>query len=181
MPQANSTEIVTKIVDLLSPLTMEERSRIVRASMTLLGEEEQESAAGSSTHDGSESLLLSARSKIWMKQNDLSRDEIEQVFHISGEAIEVIAEVRGQHNKNKVHNCYILCGIAQFLLTGDPGFDDNAAKNLCQTSGCYDSNHSKYVKARGKEFTGSKEKGWTLTAPGLKRGAHLVKELSQQQ
>jgi hypothetical protein len=36
-----------------------------------------------------------------------------------------------------------------------------------------------HIKERGNEFTGTKEKGWSLTAPGLKRGAALVKEMTK--
>jgi hypothetical protein len=35
------------------------------------------------------------------------------------------------------------------------------------------------MSAKGNLFTGSKDKGWKLTAPGLKRGAELVKVIAQ--
>ena len=48
-----------------------------------------------------------------------------------------------------------------------------------QVRGFFDgTNHMKYMKG-GNEFTGSKDKGWTLTAPGLKVGASLVTQLSK--
>lgn len=74
----------------------------------------------------------------------------------------------------------MLVGIAKLLSSGDPSFDDKSARALCETSGCYDSaNHAASLRDKGNEFTGTKDKGWTLTTPGLKRGAILIKELNK--
>lgn len=178
MTENNLPEIVSKIVALLAPLAGDERTRIFRASMALLGEEikEPKEEADSGASEGTE---MPARVRAWIKQNALSMDEIQQVFHQSEEGVSFIADVPGKSNKEKVLNSYLLTGISMFLQTGDPKFDDKAAKALCESTGCFDStNHAKYLKDKGNEFTGSKEKGWSLTSPGLKRGAQLVKELS---
>jgi hypothetical protein len=75
-------------------------------------------------------------------------------------------------------NAYVVSGISQLLLKGEPSFTDKDARTLCERSGCYDSaNHSAHLKDRGNEFSGSKDKGWTLTAPGLKRAAELLKQM----
>ena len=64
------------------------------------------------------------------------------------------------------------------VATGDSAFDDKSARALCKGSGCYsDANHSVYIKAKGNKLTGSKDSGWKLTAPGLKFGAELVKQI----
>jgi hypothetical protein len=73
-----------------------------------------------------------------------------------------------------------MAGIAKLLEAGDSSFDDKAARELCKSAGCFDNtNHSKYLGDKGNEFAGSKDKGWVLTAPGLKRGAALVKKISK--
>jgi len=81
-----------------------------------------------------------------------------------------------------VLNVYVMAGIAKLLEAGDPSFDDKTARDLCKSAGCFDNtNHSKYLVDKGNEFAGSKDKGWVLTAPGLKRGAALVKEISKEE
>ena len=169
-------QIVGTIVEELTPLDSEGRKRAVHAAMTLLGEEavkrpstevEQGEPAGGE--------VMLPRVKTWMRQNDLSMDELQQVFHIENGTVEIIAEIPGKSNREKVRNAYILTGVSSFLSTGEQRFDDTAARGLCERVGIYDStNHSKYMKD-GNEFTGSRERGWTVTIPGLKAGASLVK------
>jgi len=168
-------EIVGTIVAELTPLGSEERKRAFYAAMTLLGEEAIKGPSATAKHDeldGAETLP--ARVKTWMRQSDLSMDQLQQVFHIENGLVEIIAEIPGKNNKEKVRNAYILTGVSNFLLTGEQRFDDTSARRLCERVGIYDpTNHSKYMK--GSEFTGSRVRGWTVTVPGLKAGAALIK------
>jgi hypothetical protein len=174
------SEIVGTIVIELTPLGSEERKRAVHAAMTLLGEEVIKALPArveQTEHDGAETLP--SRVRTWMRQNDLSMGEIQQVFHIDNETVEIIAEIPGKNNKEKVRNAYILTGVSNFLLTGEQRFDDTTARGLCERVGIYDStNHAKHMKD-GNEFTGSRERGWTVTIPGLKVGANLVKGIGK--
>ena len=108
-------------------------------------------------------------------------DELQQVFHLGNGDAEVIAgDIPGKNKKEKTYSAYILIGLSKLLSTGSPAFDDKSARALCESSGCYDqANHSVHIKERGNEFTGTKDKGWTLTAPGLKRAAVLIKEMTK--
>jgi hypothetical protein len=184
MTKKSVTAIVATIVDELTPLTSEERQRVIQASLTLLGEvltRSTKSAANEQHDDGEGSVDLPVRAEAWIKQNGLSREQVHQVFHLSGDGAEVIAsDISGKNNREKVRNAYILLGVARLLSSGEAKFDDKAARALCQSSGFYDTtNHMKFMKG-GNEFTGSKDRGWTLTAPGLKHGAVLVAELGKQ-
>lgn len=123
---------------------------------------------------------LPAAAATWVKQNDLTSSDLESVFHLDGEEIVVIAaSLPGKSVREKVLNCYILAGVLELLRSGGAVFNDKSARDLCAEYGCLDTtNHSKYLAERGNEFTGSKEKGWTITVPGKKRGAGLVKEIA---
>jgi hypothetical protein len=116
-----------------------------------------------------------------MKQNDVTIDDIQQTFHMADGVVEVIAsDIPGKNGKEKTLAAYVLTGIAGLLATGNAAFDDNSARGVCKSSGCFNlANHAAYLKEKGNEFTGSKDNGWTLTTPGLKRGAALVKELGR--
>jgi len=169
---------LTKVVEILSPLSSEERIRVIRAAMVLLGEAVP--PAGFTLDEPTGSLEgLSARARLWMKQNSLTVEQLQQVFHLLEGAVEIIApQLPGKNKKEQTYSAYILTGVGQFLLTGNASFDDKAARALCESSGCYDlANHSAILRDRGNEFAGSKDKGWTLTTPGLRRGAELVKEM----
>ena len=188
MADKKATEIVAEIVDLLTPLESAERLRVIQASLMLLGETLATSSrrVGGDT-DGdveggdSETSALPVRARTWIKQHGVSLEELQQVFHLQDGSVDVIAgEIPGKNKKEKTLNAYILVGLAKLLSTGSAAFDDKSARALCVSSGCYDeSNHSSTIRDKGNEFAGTKDSGWTLTAPGLKRAAGLVKEIAK--
>lgn len=113
-----------------------------------------------------------------MKQQGLTLEQTNQVFYFGDEGPEIIASIPGANKREQVRNAYVLCGIGRLLTSGETRFDDKVARGVCESGGFFDStNHMKYMK--GSEFTGSREKGWVLTAPGLKLGASLVAQLSK--
>jgi hypothetical protein len=181
MEKLKITEITAKVVELLEPYESQERQRIVQASLTLLGDIfiAPRTVGQPSPIEESEIISLSDQAKIWMKQNHVSEAELELVFHISeGKADVIVSEIPGKDVKAKTINAYVLQGLANFLVSGTPKFDDKSARALCMKSGCYSAaNHAVYIKAVGNKLTGSKDSGWTLTSPGLKQGAELVKGL----
>jgi hypothetical protein len=180
--QKSLTDIVATLVEELTPLGSDERHRAIQASLTLLGEAPIQAVGGTKSNEqhGAEEDVgeFSARSRIWMRQNSISPEELLQVFHVNEGEVEIIAsEIPGKSNRDKVRNAYVLLGIARLISLGEAKFDDKSARALCASSGFYDkTNHMKYMKG-GNEFTGSKDKGWMLTAPGLKHGAEIIKEL----
>jgi len=177
------TEVVTGIVGLLDPLTSDERLRVVQASLTLLGESELDTSRLNGDEEASRmsTFTLSSKAEIWANQNSLSQDSIQKVFHVSDDIVDVIvSEIPGNDGIRKTLNAYVLTGITKLLISGDTKFDDKSARALCESLGCYNSkNHSTRLLKKGSLFTGSKDKGWMLTAPGLKHGAALVKDITK--
>ena len=185
MARNNSVDAMTKLVEILTPLSSEERARVIRAALVLLGEAQSEPSSIADTTGGldqaDEHIQLPPRARAWIKQNGISDAELQQVFLIADGRVEVIAShMPGKNKKEQTHNAYILTGIGELLLTGNASFLDKSARALCESSGCYDrANHSANVKERGNEFSGTKERGWVLTAPGLKRAAEIIKDMSK--
>jgi hypothetical protein len=176
-----------KVVDILKPLSSEDRARVMRAAMVLLGDDGSKDSSTQIVGEGrggpiDEIGTLPPRARAWMKQNNISGMQLQQIFHIAEGVVEVIAaHVPGRNKKEQTYNAYVLTGLGQLLLAGNPTFQDKAARGLCEASGCYDSgNHSAHLKDRGNQFVGSKDKGWVLTAPGLTRAAEIVRELTNQ-
>lgn len=181
MGKTKPSDIVAMIVDLLTPLSSEERRRVISASLTLLGE--TSIADDTKKIEDVETVNTTGKAKTWQKQNNITANQLGQVFHIDNGKVEVIVgEMPGKNKKEKTLNAYVLAGIAQMLLSGAAKFTDKEARALCSSAGCYDAaNHAVTLKAKGNWFTGSKEKGWVLTAPGLKHAATIVKTLSPEQ
>jgi hypothetical protein len=171
------------VVRTLGPLASEERRRVIQAALVILGEEATHARAGNGASGAevaaSSNNQLSSRVQVWIKQNGVSFDQLISVFDIvDGVASVIAAGVPGKNNAEKTKNAYLLAGIANFLTSGEPVFDDKNARQLCEMLGCYDgTNHSKYIREFGNNLTGSKDKGWRITAPGLKSAAALIVEL----
>lgn len=183
MAKTKTPEVLTKIISLLTPLESDERKRVISAAMTFLGETKIDFGKnGSVGGNGDEDTTnFPSKVKTWMGQNSITKDELDQVFNIEDGKAEVIAsEVPGKSIKRKTLNAYILAGINSFLTSGNLSFDDKSARATCVALGCYDStNHATNIKDKGNKIAGSKNKGWKLTAPGLKNGAELIKEITK--
>jgi hypothetical protein len=176
------TDVLVKIIDLLKPLKPEERQRVINSAFLFLGEQPIKESGGSDSSHGKSTAAendndgLPARAKSWMKQNGVTAEQLEEIFHFDGNTAEVI-DVPGKSNKEKTLNAYILTGVSNLFSTGTANFNDESARALCQAMGCYDkNNHSSYIKGKGNVITGTKNGGWSLTAPGLKQAAGLVKK-----
>lgn len=181
-------DAMAKVLAVLDPLPPEARERVVSWVVEKLGVRRQAkpsagsnqpiSSADSELSEPLDHGALPSRAMLWMKQNDVSADQLENVFHLAGgEADLILADIPGKTTKDKVLNVYILAGVSQLLISGEPTFTDKFARDMCSSTGCLDTtNHAKYLAAKGNEFSGSKDRGWMLTSPGLKKAAALVKE-----
>lgn len=192
MNKENNKTIPEATVDIyavLSPFTSEERNRIIKATLAMLGDDNTgvmpnykgNEPQGYDVPNSTNSYVkLPTRASSWLKQNSISYDDLEKVFFLGENGdIELIAnDLPVKSNKEKTQYVYILCGIMQLLQDGNLTFADSLARTACSNFGCYDgTNHSKYLNNIGNSLVGDKNKGWTLTAPGQKRAAEIVKEL----
>ncbi len=179
------TEAMTKLVGVLSPLSQEERIRVVNASLTLLGEGASAAAKPGATQAGNlaggANLVsisgLSPQAGAWLSKHSVKQEDLEEWFYFDQDKVTPLAlPGDATQRSQQVVNAYLVKGLAAFLATGDASFDDQDARDLCTHFGCYDkTNHSKVFKTFGNKFTGSKSSGWKLTAPGLNAAAALIK------
>lgn len=189
-PAASPTpaEALTQIVKILELLKPEDRRRTVNGAMAFFDEQagpthveraSTERKVATPSADADEGGY-SATAIRWMAQYDVSPEQLDRAFHFPGDGTFAIHDVPGKSKKEQTLNIYVLAGLGKFLSSGDRSFDDALARGFCEKFGCYDkANHAKHLKEhRNGEFSGDKNKGYTLTSGGTKRGAALVKELS---
>lgn len=173
----NIMKSVGVIVEELTPLESDERRRVIDAALTLLGEKV---VAKSSVEDLPEEGGGSypPRAAGWLRQNNLSHQQIERVFHLDGERADVLVAIPGSTNRDKVRNAYLLVGLWHFLQNGEPKFSDAAAREFCTEAGFYDStNHAKHFKG-WKDVIKAADGQWIVTKPGLEAAALLVAQLT---
>jgi len=187
-------DVTGKVVALLEPLASEDRQKIINASLTLLGETFANNSAAHSSPGGNgqgtnaagkpdhNAEGISIKAQNWMKQNQLTMSHIERLFDLGADGATVIAsEVPGKNGKERTINAYVLQGICRFVGSGEPAFGDQDARKVCEHLGCYDqTNHARNLSEKGNLFTGTKDGGWTITEPGLQRGAGLTKQLTKE-
>jgi hypothetical protein len=79
----------------------------------------------------------------------------------------------------RLRNLWTLRPTIQPTMTRPTRFDDAPARAVCEKVGCYDAaNHSATLKSPHPEFTGDKKRGYSLTNPGIKRGADFVRQIA---
>jgi len=181
---AAAADAVPKLFQILSSLSPDERQRAISAVMSLFGQQ-MESPAGSPKDIASNETPaavdgIHAKASAWMKKNAVSQTQLERVFSIEPDAIDVIAaKLPGKSKRQQTVQAYIICGLKSFLRTGEATFADKDAREVCNKVGCYDSpNHSNYMKAFGNLTVGAKDTGWKLSNPGLLEAAKVVKGLT---
>ena len=175
--------LTINLYKLLEPHEPEVRQRAIKAAMVMLGGDVQAGSPQSEEPAEDEGgPVFTAKVKSWMKTHSISRDQLGHVFHLDGGACEVLpTEAPGNNGKEKTINAYVLTGISAFLQTGEAKFEDKAGRDACRAMGCFnEGNHAYYLKGRGNVIGGTKDSGWTLTGPGLKLGADLVKKLASE-
>lgn len=174
----DNTKALNTIISALSSLKPDDRHRVVNAAMLFLGEKAVDPAKKQLVDDGKGGGggTYSAKAQRWMKQNNVTADELEEVFEIKDDKTFEIHDVPGTSKKERTLNTYILTGLGKLLAADEKKFDDALARKYCDDANCYDAaNHSVYIEKRGKDFNGNKTKGWALTPKGMKTAAGLVK------
>ena len=182
VPQA-VLEAIPQLVRVLTPLSPDDRRRAISATMVLFGQPPpvQLGSFKASVHEEQIDSVegLSAKASSWMKKYGIAREQLDHVFSIEADSVDVIAaRMPATGKRQQTVQAYVICGLKSFLKTGEPAFTDTEARELCSKFGCYDvANHSNYRKAFGNLLSGTKDSGWKLTNPGLSEAAKFVKQL----
>lgn len=178
--------VAGKIVAILEPLSQEERSKVLKGALALLGEPLPPAFPQPLAPQGSpEEFIFNGRklgpaAARFVKQFGLSREALEQSFHFGEGGVEIIAHViPGSTKKEQTVNAYVLVGIKALLATDLPSFSDKEGIAFCKYVGCYDkNNHTTNRNSAGNRIAGARETGFTLPAPGLRAGAEIVKQIA---
>ncbi len=181
MSSEDIPKTAAELFKLLSPLSAEDRQKVVRGALAMLGEPTVVAAPYGGDSPGDEPSDLSdlgPRALRWLKKFSISPEQLEHVFHFDGGTVDLLdIEVPGNSKKSKTINSYLLVGAKQFLATDDPKFDDKSAMKYCKRVGCHDTaNHALNRAALGNKVTGNKSSSFSLSTPGLKAAADVIKQ-----
>lgn len=123
---------------------------------------------------------ISSTAKKWMTRNGLEADRLSAIFSLGIDEIDLVAKsVLGKGKKERMHNVFLLKGVASYLGTGSPRFTYDQVKEALLHYDAFDSsNFAAFFKSLAAEVSGSKESGYTLTARGLTNATALLKEMA---
>lgn len=123
---------------------------------------------------------ISPIAKKWMTRNGLQSKQLSSIFSLGGDEIDLVTrKVPGKNKKERMHNLALLKGIAAYLSSGSPRFDDGKLKEACLHYDALDAAHfARDIKTLGADIAGSKETGYTLTPRGLASATELLKEMA---
>src|SRR5438874_1612481 len=100
------SKVTTNVVELLNPFASEERQKIINAAMMLLGENDANlprSGAPKEAQSGAKDGVvgLAAKATAWVRQNGLTKDQLDHVFDIDGGTVTLIADnIPGKTSKD---------------------------------------------------------------------------------
>jgi hypothetical protein len=175
-------ELALEIYNLLSPYTSESRQRAMQAAMTLLGESGGQPQLISAAPQGADAfadLKLGPKALKWANKHGVTRAMLEEVFHLTGGEMDIIAgSVPGSSKREMTVNCYLLTGVRGLLKTDVPSLEEGDAIRVCKRLTAYDkNNHTSNRASVGNRMSGSKP-SFTLTGPGETAAADLIKRMS---
>ncbi len=124
---------------------------------------------------------ISAIARKWMTRTGLSSAQLQKVFSLGLDEIDLIAtSVPGKGRREKMRSVFLLKGIAAYLGTGVARFSHEQMKSTCLHYDAFDAtNFAANLRGLSSEVTGGKSEGYTLTARGLAAGTDMVKDLTQ--
>jgi hypothetical protein len=170
----------TYVSQRLAMRTTDERQDAPRTNPPKITSVEQQEPPGDDPgEDGGALDGVSPVAVKWMKRSGFSADCLSRVFSIGLDEIDLVASsVPGSSKRERLHNVFRLSAMAAYLSSGAARVSAEELKEACQHYDAYDvANHAKNLKALGREISGTKESGYTLTATGITGATKLIKDM----
>ena len=90
--------------------------------------------------DSDENDGISSTAKKWMKRNGLEPEKLSSIFSLGVDEIDLVAKsVPGKGKKERMHNVYLLKGVASYLGSGSPRFTYDQVKEALTHYDAFDS------------------------------------------
>lgn len=182
----DSTQALTQLIKTLEPLSSDDRHRIINAALTFLGDhnatvkltQQHQRAVG--THhaesDGDHPPDRASR----MKKHSIPVEHVDSVYHFREDGTFDIIKVPGKSKRERTLSAYAIVGLGTYLGADKKDFTDVDARKVCEDQNCYDpANHAATMREEHPAFVGDKNKGWSLTTPGIRIAAGLLKEVAE--
>jgi hypothetical protein len=180
-PTKSPAELALQIYNILVDQESDVRRRVMHSAMTLLGETALSPTAKPSAQQaevGFDDVRLGPKAMRWIQKHAVTREMLEELYHLSDEAMDIIASsVPGATKREMAINCYLLSGIRGLLKSDAPTLDEAETIAVCKRLTAYDkNNHTTNRQAVGNKMSGSRPT-FTLTGPGETAAAELIKQM----
>lgn len=123
---------------------------------------------------------ISPVAKRWIARNGLDQRKLSDLFSLGVDEIDLIAKsIPGKTKKNRMHNVFLLKGVAAYLGSGAYKFTHQQVKEACLHYDALDAgNFATHLKSLSGDVAGNKATGYSLTARGQTNATALVKSLT---
>ncbi len=123
---------------------------------------------------------LSKPAQLWLKRSGIEDDDrLAAIVSVDQSDIDVVAsDIPGDSVKARMHNVFLLRGVAEYLKGGEFKFTDEQIRSTCRHYGAYDAdNFSQYLKSFEGEVSGTRKTGYALTAKGQRAAVQLLRAM----
>ena len=122
---------------------------------------------------------ISPIARKWMTRNAISVSQLDPVFSLGADEIDLVAtEIPGKNKKERLHSVFLLKGIAAYLATGAPRLSHEQMKAAALHYDAYDAaNFAAYFRSMTGEISGEKSTGYTLNPRGITSATAMFKSM----
>ena len=134
MSEPNIPKAAMAVYELLLPLSVDDRQRVVRGALAMLGDPvAHKTASGDDPEEEPDFSGVGPKAKKWLKKFSITSEHLEHVFHFEGDSVELLdIDVPGNTKKLQTANSYLLVGAKQYLESDTASFDDKTAVEFCK-------------------------------------------------
>jgi hypothetical protein len=178
-PEAQG-RVLNYVAAKLGVVTLSKSAVALREKLSEKPADQQQPSAKEEPEEEEEIPGISPVAKRWMARNGLQASSLSNVFSLGLNEIDLVSKtVPGESTKDRMHNVFLLKGIAAYLGSGAARFTHEQVKEACLHYDAFNAgNFANYFRSLASDVAGTKENGYTLTARGMTNATELLRSMT---